>query len=494
MSTIPRRVPTFIPTHRTSTERLPLDLVPADLRAVLTTFNDADVPIFLTGQALRDLLIDSQIHAGTRVDFLANAEPDHIAAVAQTLPSDIVTLSHVVHRTVRCVSTAAYGERPIHIVPVRTSAPPYRWFKENRLSGLELDLATREITIHALAMDVTGLVHNPFGGLEDLRSRTIGTIIPENRVFRESGAWLLKIAKYVAYYGFEPRRELLRAATQNAGNILDTPRHTWKGEIEKVLLGNHVMEGLQFLHESRALPLLLPEVEAMIGFHKSCPLHHKDLWDHTKRVIHQAERSTVVRWAALMHDIGKVWTRSVTNDNKVHFFRHEDLGALLFLGVAHRLQIDPEEAARIEYVIRSHSRVNLYETEWTDSAVRRLIRDTEGHLADLIAFSKADFTTKSEVKSQQLRRQIAELERRIEEIQHADSVVPPLPSGLGNVIMEKFGLGPGKHIGQIRHWLESEVEQQRLAPHQDAETYICYLRDRWAQLSDILPQSNRSQS
>lgn len=487
MSTIPRRAPMPIPIQRT-TETVSLDLIPTDLRTVLAAFHQADVPIYLTGQALRDVLMNVPVSPTARVDFVAGADPERIADIARKLPQDIVQFSQVAHKTTRCTSTTEDGERVIHIVPIRTGAPPYRWFKETRLTGLDLDLATREITIHALAMDAMGTVHNPFGGLQDLRTRTIGTIIPENRVFRESGAWLLKIAKYVAYYGFEPRRELVRAAAQYAGNILDTPRQTWKAELEKVLLASHVMDGLQFLHDSQVLPYLLPEVEAMIGFHKSCSLHHKDLWDHTKKVIHQAERNAVVRWAALMHDIGKVWTRSVTNDNKVHFFRHEDLGALLFEGVAHRLQLDPEEAARIEYVIRCHSRVNLYETEWTDSAVRRLIRDTEGHLADLIAFSKADFTTKSEVKSQQLRRQIAELERRIEEIQHADAIIPPLPSGLGNVMMESFGLGPGKHIGQLRQWLETEVEQQRIAPHQPAEAYIQYLRENWDQLASFLPR------
>jgi poly(A) polymerase len=287
--------------------------------------------------------------------------------------------------------------------------------------------------------------------------------------------YLLKVARYVAQYDFEPAPDLVRFAARDAGNILDTPRNQWKEHLDRVLLGPGVIAGLQFLYDSRTLQFLMPEVASMVGFHESCPVHHKDIWDHTVKVIAKAEKNLVVRWAALMHDIGKVWTRQVTKQGKVHFFRHEELGALLFEGVAFRLRFDQESMNRVAYVIRNHSRVNLYEDNWTDSAIRRLMRDVGDYLPDLIAFSKADFTTKRAWREAELKRQMAELEQRIAAIREEDSRVPPLPSGLGNEMMGRFGLTPGPRIGELKRLLEAAIKDGTLAPYQESAVYLDWL-------------------
>lgn len=488
-------VPAEQPSASSAPESLELATLPEAIRDVFEAFADSNHSVWLTGQVLRDLIVAGEIKRARRLEFITDAN-------ASTCRQLIEAQGHLELQPASKGGAAnsngrsgGRGAKPsgvrargrgavadIQIQPLRRQAPPYRWFRGQNFEGIELDLATREITLHALALADDGTIIDPFGGVDDLFNQTINTIIPPQRAFRESGVWVLKVAKYVGYYGFEPTRDVVRAARRDAGSVLDSQTSQWCGHLTKVLMSNHVMAALDFLYDSGALQFLLPEVEAMIGFHKSCRFHHKDLWDHTKLVIHRAARNPVVRWAALMHDIGKVATRSTTKDGKVHFFRHEDFGALLFLGVAARIQMDPDFTERVEYVIRQHSRVNLYDENWTDSAVRRLIRDCGDRLDDLVAFSKADFTTKRQERQQAIIRQLDELERRIAEISEIDSRVPPLPKGLGTQIIDAFGLPPSKRIGELRDWLEAQVEAGHVDGHQAAEVYIDHLRAHAAEL------------
>ena len=221
----------------------------------------------------------------------------------------------------------------------------------------------------------------------------------------------------------------------------------------------------------------MPEIAAMVDFEKSCSAHHKDIWDHTKQVTQKTKLELVVRWAALCHDIGKVWTRTVTRNGKVHFFRHEEHGTLLFESIATRFKLNTKLSYRVAYVIRHHSRVNLYRSDWTDSAVRRLIRESEGHLDELITFSKADYTTKRQDRIAEMQSQISDLESRIVTLSEEDAKVPPLPSGLGVAIMKNFQLAPSPLIGELKRLLETAVESGELPERADDALYLGWLKD-----------------
>lgn len=332
-------------------------------------------------------------------------------------------------------------------------------------------------TIDAIAIDTAdGTVTDPHGGASHLASGSLRTIAAPDIAFRDDPLLLLRLARLVSETGFAPSSEIRRLATRDAGNILDT-RHRhgeWGVELNRLLAGANIERALQLLLETRLLAFLMPEVAALVGFDKTCAAHHKDIWEHTKLVTQKSAPDPVVRWTALCHDIGKIWTRSVTKGGKVHFFRHEEHGALLFEGVAHRVGLDPTLTGRVSYVIENHSRVNLYQDEWTDSAVRRLIRDTGGHLPDLIAFSKADFTTKREAKIAELKRQMAELEVRIERIVREDATPAPLSKGIGVAIMEHYGLRPSRLVGELKRLLEVAIEAGELPARSDDVTYLAW--------------------
>lgn len=256
------------------------------------------------------------------------------------------------------------------------------------------------------------------------------------------------------------------------GDLLERPQAA-REALERLLVTMATQAGFEHLAATGVLGVLLPEVQRLRGFDRSSPLHHKDLWDHTLRVVLQSPPEVGLRWVALLHDVGKVTTRRIQS-GRVRFLRHEDIGAWLFRGIAARLAFEPEQAARVEYLIAHHSRINHFGEEWTDTAVRRVARDTE-HLADLLAFSRADITSRFPERVAAVRARIDTLEQRMREIAERDAAPPLLPKGLGNALMERFGLQPGPLIGRLRDHVEAEVEAGRLEQNAEVSYYVAYL-------------------
>jgi poly(A) polymerase len=373
---------------------------------------------------------------------------------------------------------AATPHLTFNVGPFRNYLPPLRSLRGQNLSGIILDLATREVTVQAFGYDGAGNLIDPFGGTLDFQEKLVRPVFPVDTLFRESASWLLKMARYVARYGFDPARDVRIAAERDASNILDVPRDIWLKEMEKVLCGAFPAKGLQFMADTRLLSFLLPEVASLVSFSESAGGQHKDVWAHTKQVVANSDSTSVVRWAAMCHDIGKVWTRQVFRDDKVHFFRHEDMSALLFEAIAGRFRLPPDDADRIHYIIKNHSRINLYREDWTDAAVRRLMKEVGGHLDDLIAFSRADLTSKRTERVEMVRSLLTELQIRILEIREADSQVSPLPKGIGNAIMERFGIAAGPDVGRLRQDLLDAIDEGALPPGEETEVYLAWLAPR----------------
>ena len=343
---------------------------------------------------------------------------------------------------------------------------------ETLTEGVISELALRGLTIDAIALDEKGGLLDPFGGFDDLKAGVIRTLVQPKVVFREDPAQLLRVASAVAELGIEVDKTTTRYATRDSANVLSVPRSVWLEQMNRLLLGEHVDRGLEWLLRTRILNFLLPEVSSLVGFHESCSVHHKDCWDHTLKVIRKATPELVIRWAALGHDIGKIWTRNVDRRGQVHFYRHEEFGAVLFEGVAARFKMPAELADRIHAVIALHGRVNLYQSDWSDSAVRRLIRDVHPHLPDLIKFSRADYTSKRQSRIDQIKRQLDELEARISEVEAKDAIKPVLPKGLGTSLIQDLEIKPGPILGLIRDGLEVLCAKDELEPDQDASYYV----------------------
>jgi len=267
----------------------------------------------------------------------------------------------------------------------------------------------------------------------------------------------------------------LRRVRRELGRLVSAPPAGLLAGIDAALMDDDPARALTALQEVGLFAVVLPEVEALIGFHRTCPVHHKDLWDHTLKVVAKMPADVDLRWAALMHDAGKISTRVVDPDGKVVFIRHEAVGAWLMAGVARRLEMPAARAERIGFVIEHHGRVNAYERDWSDRAVGRLMRDGGERLADLLAFSSADFTTKRTAKAARIQENLRHLQGRL--ARHGEKPEQPVfPRGLGDAVAAALGVVPGPVVGVAMGWLANEVAEGRLAPGQAMDTYIAALR------------------
>jgi poly(A) polymerase len=250
-----------------------------------------------------------------------------------------------------------------------------------------------------------------------------------------------------------------------------------RARLDRVVMGSDPEGGLDTLLASGALSALFPEVHAMVGFGDG-EWRHKDVWKHTKQVVRQAVPRLEVRWASLFHDIGKVKTRTISPEGKVHFLGHAEVGTRIFDKLDRRTPLfahEPELKSAVSFLILHHLRANQYDPSWTDSAVRRFARELGAHLDDLLCLARADITTKRPEKRRKGLGQISELADRIRQLAEEDARVPPLPKGVGDAIVKAFALKPSPKIGEIKRELDRAIEAGEIAPRLESEAYVAFV-------------------
>ena len=298
--------------------------------------------------------------------------------------------------------------------------------------------------------------------------------------------WILRTGSLLAQRGEAPPataafQDLLHAAQDQAEGCRSLAPMAVQREIEAIIMSRGAALGLQWLRDTGAMGIWLPELEATVNFSQEAGRRHKDVWEHTKQVVYQAVPRQAVRWAALLHDIGKVPTRTFTTDGKVHFHRHSEVGARMFDDVGRRLQLDRGLCRTLRFLILHHLRANQYVETWTDSAVRRFDREMDHHLKDLLDLSRADITSRRPGKRQAALASISALSGRIDGLRAEDAIRPPLPSGIGDAIMERFKLPPSRLIGDLKRALEQAVADGKLEPHQESPYYLPFVEQLLAE-------------
>ncbi|MCP4606417.1 MAG: HD domain-containing protein [Proteobacteria bacterium] len=245
--------------------------------------------------------------------------------------------------------------------------------------------------------------------------------------------------------------------------------------LDRLLIAPRPDRGFDALVRGGVMDALLPEVAALVGFGEG--IRHKDVWNHTKKVVLQSPKRRVVRWAALLHDIGKVPTRRFEPDGQVTFLGHPEVGARMFEKVARRLSLPKPLKEPVRLLIASHLRAAAYHETWTDSAVRRFTRDMGESLEDLLDLSRADITSKHAEKVERGVHQINLLAERVATLREIDAKPKPLPKGLGTVIIDHFGIEPGPKLGNLMRLLMDEVEAGRLGVQEEHSHYLAFLEE-----------------
>jgi poly(A) polymerase len=294
--------------------------------------------------------------------------------------------------------------------------------------------------------------------------------------FGAGPAAILEVACRVAREPLVLPAEITEAAREVAPAVSELPVAKLRSAIEEIIMAPRLGQGLQWLHDAGVLAIVLPELDATVDFSQEAGRRHKDVWEHTKQVVLQAPDKPLVRWSALLHDIGKVPTRVMLPDGRVTFHRHAEIGARMFDGIARRLQFDREGRQRIRFLIYNHLRANAFHCNWTDSAVRRFDLEMGRYLDDLIELSLADVTSRRPGRRQEASDNIQQLLQRILNVRELDAKIPPLPAGLGNAFMQAFAIPAGRRIGELRKLCEDAIEKGELEERKDADFYIDYLR------------------
>ena len=285
---------------------------------------------------------------------------------------------------------------------------------------------------------------------------------------------LVEIAGAIATEGRMPPDAITRVAQDHAVRLADADKQRLRAAVETALMGRDVDAALEWMHQGGLLRVLFPELEATVDLVQETGRQHKDVWAHTKQVVRQTVRRPLVRWAALLHDIGKVPTRTFT-EGGVHFHGHAEVGARMFDKVVPRFAFARDERQTIRFLVKHHLRTNQYSEAWTDSAVRRFHREMGPHMTDLLDLSRADITSKRPGRRKQLLEQIAALADRVEVLAEQDAKLPPLPGGVGNAIMEAFELPPSRLIGDLKRELEGAIESGVLEPRREDAYYVAYI-------------------
>ena len=440
-------------------------------------FRRAGQDLYLVGGAVRDHLRGAALDELTDLDFATSARPAESARILRAAGLPVFTMGSR-FGTVGTILDGEGGKREVQVttfrgeIYVNGSRKPRVTFGKN----LRDDLARRDFSINAMAMTADGELMDPHGGRRDLDQKVLRTVGDPRTIFREDPLRTLRAARFIATLGMQPVPNLVEAVRELAAEILTVSRERWLLEMNRLLVGMAVDAALAFLVDTGLLKHLLPEAQAMVEFKAGQGrYHHKALWPHTVAVTAQAPARPAVRWAALLHDAGKVTTRSVDAAGDVHFFGHEAVGAALVDEVARQFRFDRVLWQKVRALVALHQRPALYEGIWTDAAIRRLIREAGEALRDLLELSRADVTSHRPGVREGVLARLGELESRAAELDRLDGQGPLLPKGIGRLIMARLGITEGPQVGEVRAQLEQAVLDGLLPRNAPVEAYLDHL-------------------
>ncbi len=462
-----------------------VDVFP-EARELGERFADAGFELHLVGGTVRDALLaggDPEALDEVDLDFTTDARPDATEAILSDW-ADTVWLTGARFGTVSAEKRRPDAPpRQVEVTTYRSDEyePDSRHPEVTFGDTLEGDLARRDFTVNAMAVRVPDFLFvDQFGGLADLNRRVLRTPIDPHTSFGDDPLRMVRLARFAARLDAEPDPDTLAAAVEMRDRLQTISAERIRDELVKLVAADHPSRGLQLLVDTGLSHWVVPELDELAACWD--PIHrHKDVWAHSLAVIENAMEleddppDVVLRLAALFHDIGKPDTRQILDDGNVTFHHHEVVGARMTRHRMRELRFDKETIKDVSELVRLHLRFHTYKMGWTDSAVRRYVRDA-GHLLDrLNQLTRADVTTRNAKKARAIQRRMDDLEVRIAELRELEELEAMRPPIDGNQIMAHTGMRPGPRVGEAWNWLlELRLEA---GPVEDDVAYAAL--DRW---------------
>lgn len=414
-------------------------------------------------------------------DFLLNRKSEDIDFATPLLPEQIIEILE--SNGLKFWETGrAFGTISTQIDKLKVEITTYRvdetYTKDNRHprvkfgTSLKDDLKRRDFTINALAMDRNGKIIDYFKGKRDLKNKTIKTPLEPDTIFSDDPLRMIRAIRFVSQLDFKLNRKTYNSIKKNSYKILSLASERIKPEIEKLLMGDSVEKGLDFLLKTKILTYYIPEL-TLLKIRQNPKYHHKDVWNHTLLVIKNCPQDIILKWTALFHDIAKPFVKEII-DKEIHFYRHEELGAKIVEGILKRLKFSNKEINIITQLIANHMRVNLYTPEWSNKAIRKLKTDLGDNLNNLIELSIADCTSSKKEKIENIIKRIDDLKERLNTLTIKEEI--PLPLN-GHDIIENLEVTQGKIVGQLKEALKKALEEGILPLNANKMIYVNYLKD-----------------
>lgn len=457
------------------------------LRELGSAFAAAGHELYLVGGSVRDALLGQ---LSPDLDFATDAHPEQVQQIVRRW-ADAVWDTGVEFGTVG----VGKGQQRLEITTFRAdrydqvSRNPEVCFGDR----LDDDLVRRDFTVNAMAVRITPTgpaeFLDPLGGLAALRARVLDTPSAPSMSFGDDPLRMLRAARFVSQRGFTVAARVWEAIEEMAPDLARISAERVAAEMDKLLLGDDPVAGIDLLVETGMGEVVLPEVGAMrmaIDEHHQ----HKDVYQHSLTVLRQAIAledprpeggpDLVLRWAALLHDIGKPATRRHEPNGDVSFHHHEVVGAKMARKRLRALKYSKQMVDDISRLVYLHLRFHGYgDGKWTDSAVRRYVTDAGPLLPRLHKLVRADCTTRNQRRAARLQASYERLEARIAELAAKEDLARVRPDLDGNQIMALLGIPAGPQVGEAWRYLkELRLDRGPLTTEEATAELLAWWRSR----------------
>jgi poly(A) polymerase len=448
------------------------------------SFKAAGFKLALVGGPVRDAILG---RLGNDLDFTTDARPQDTKKILKSWAEDVWDIG-IEFGTI----AGKRGDTTVEITTYRSdkydpeSRKPEVEFGDN----IEGDLSRRDFTVNAMALELTGAKPefiDRFNGLADLTAKVLRTPVTAEQSFSDDPLRMMRAARFAAQLNFDVSDDSLKAMHEMAERINIISAERVRDEFTKLLMSDNPRKGIAILVATGLADLVIPEIPKLkleVDEHH----HHKDVYEHSLTVLDQAialehrlgGKNLVNRLAALLHDIGKPKTRALIPGGGVSFHHHEVVGARLAKDRLKKLRFSNEIIDEVETLIALHLRFHGYgDGEWTDSAVRRYVRDAGDLLTHLHVLTRADCTTRNQKKADRLARIYDDLEIRIERLAAEEELAAIRPDLDGAEVMELLKLKPSREIGlALNFLLELRLEHGPLGKERATEELLNWWKSR----------------
>ena len=449
-------------------------------------FKSAGYKLALVGGPVRDAILG---RLGNDLDFTTNALPQETKKILNEWAENVWDTG-IAFGTV----AGKRGDTTVEVTTYRTEHYDADSRKPTVEYGKDIngDLSRRDFTVNAMALELTTdkpVFIDPFNGLQDLAEKTLRTPGLPNDSFNDDPLRMMRAARFASQLDFEIEPDVLTSIRELAHRISIISAERVRDEFTKILMSSNPRKGITILVDTGLADLVLPEIPKLrleVDEHH----HHKDVYEHSITVLEQAIEhedrlggpNLVIRLAALLHDIGKPKTRAFIEGGGVSFHHHEVVGARLAKKRLSELRFDGDTVEAVELLTTLHLRFHGYgDGEWTDSAVRRYVRDAGDLLTHLHVLTRADCTTRNKTKAARLASVYDSLEARIEVLMEQEELSKIRPDLDGEQVMKLLNLKPSRDVGAAMDFLmELRLEQGQIGEERATQALLNWWKDRTA--------------